>query len=235
MTTLLVLTSAVRGMCGDPDTTEMPDATIQGVLAEGALDWMNRRKPGKSIDFGSLVTVADQQDYDVKPSNAYIVTDVWWMQSDFEWFSPSMRFLPDSQDVNFQLAGFSVIDNPALVEAMYKNIETNRQYFQGRGVETEEGKIQLMPTPGSAGDIVPFAYTYPLWAGPTNVPDRWLEGYKAKAAELVLRRLFIKRGRVRSTRTGSGGGGENEQAMADYYLEQAESKVPVPLAVFGRG
>jgi len=238
MATLATLRDRIRGMCGDPDDTEMPDATIEGILAAQALDWLNKRRPGKNI--GSFSTVEDQQDYSVRTAlvaagyTVYRIVEVWWLDSDFEWFSPSMRYLPHEQDLNFQLAGISVLENPAIVEAFHRQLENYKVNFKGTGEETENGQVRLMPAPGNSGDAVYFEYSYPRWAGPANVPDQWIQGYQCKATELVLRRLAVKRGRVRSTRHGTGGGGENEKAEAERNLEEAESEIPIAGAFFAR-
>lgn len=231
--TLNSLINDVRIMVGSPDDTELPNSVIRSVLNERVLSWINRRRPGKKID--SFVTVADQQDYDEKPSDAYRVIDVWWMDADFEFFSPSMKYIPSDQDISLQMTGFNVLDNPALVEAFYKKINAYKNNFQGEGMETDEGLIRLIPYPSNAGDNVYFQYTYPLWSQIIDVADAFIEGVRYEGAAQVLEILAIKRGRVRSGRTFTGGGGANEMAMAKEFRAKANREVPVASAVFARG
>ena len=225
--------TAVRRMAGSPDTTEVPDATIQSILEDEGLPWLNRRKPG--VGQGSFTTVADQQDYDEKPSNAFVVTEVFWLQEDAEFFSPSMRYRPDDRDVGFRMAGFSSFDDPALVVAFNKNLETFRSHFSGTGKETPEGQIRLIPTPGTNGETVYYYYTYPRWSALANVPDRYVQGLEYKAAQLLLESLAIRRGRIRGGRNFTGGGGEREDQAAEKYKKKANALVPQAGAVFGWG
>ena len=224
MATLATLRGLVRRMAGRPDIVEYPNDDIDEILQNDALEWLNKRRPGRRIR--SFTTVADQQDYDAKPSDAYLVTDVWWMESDFQFFSPSMKYVASDHDINYRLAGFSVLEESAIVEAFHKQLETYKGNFKGEGYEYDDGKIRLEPVPGTTGETVYFECTYPLWSGPTVVPARCLPAYKAKAAEQVLRELAIKRGRVRSTRSGSGGGGENEAKEADRLKKKANAELP---------
>ena len=227
------LTGYVRRMIGSPDTTELPDATIQGFLTVDVLDWINRRRPGRAIT--SFETVTDQQDYDEKPANAYKVVSVWWLSSDLEYFSPSMRYEAGSMDVNSNLAGFSLLDNPALVESFYKKISAYQGAFGGEGYETEEGQIRLAPYPGADGDTVYFEYTYPRWSDILNVGAEHLVGCKYKAAALCLEWLMIRRGFIRSGKNFTSGGGANERDLALSYLERAESEIPLLTSMFYRG
>ena len=207
MATLQAIIDEVREMVGDPDTTELPDSKISNILSNRTLDWINKRRSGSTI--GSFTTVASQQTYDSKPANAYKVTRVWWQEASFEFFSPSMRFVPGEQDLNVVMSGFSVIENPALVTAFLKEIESYRYNFKGRGQEDDNGQIFIAPMPGNTGDTVYFEYDYPRWASIITVADEYLQGIKYFAAAQVLQYLFIKRGRVRGVRSGSFGGGEN--------------------------
>lgn len=232
MPSLATLISQVREMCGGPDTTEISDTVISNALTVHGLDWLNARRPGEALS--SLTTVEDQQDYNSKPSNAFRVNRVWWMDSDFEWFSPSMKYLPGESDLNFQLAGFSVLNNPALVESFYKAMEAYKGNFKGTGYETEEGKIRLEPVPGEDGDTVYFQYTYPRWSSCADVVAEYVAGLRFKAAEQVLRTMSLKRGMIRSGKNFTGGGGENENRTADLYFERAEAEVPVSYAIIDR-
>lgn len=233
MTTLSDMRDEVRELCADPDTTEISDAKIESILTKRVLKWINRRKPGKAIT--NLTTVKDQQDYDVKPSNAYRITEVWWMEADFEFFSPSLRYVPNDHDVNFQMAGFSVIDNPSLVTLFYKQVAQYRHSFKGTGEETESGLLRLEPFPAGSGDLVYFEYSYPRFAAIPNITDEFTEGCTYKGAQLVLQKLAIKRGRVTGGRNFRGGGGKNELEMAKEYGDEADSEVPGVLSVFSVG
>lgn len=233
MATLTQMTTAVRRMAGSPDDTEVPDAVIQSILEDEGLPWLNRRKPG--VGKGSFTTVADQQDYDEKPSNAYVVTEVFWLEEDVEFFSPTMKYRADERDVGFRMAGFSSFDDPALVVAFNKNLETYRQHFKGEGYETPEGLIRLAPVPGTGGETVYYLYTYPRWSAPADVTDRYVQGLEYKAAQLLLESLAIRRGRIRGGRNFSGGGGERESEAAEKCRKKAEALAPLAGAVFGRG
>ena len=224
MATLASLRTEVRRMCGKPDDTEYPNDDVDAVLSGTALEWLNRRRPGRRIR--SFTTTANVQDYDVKPADAYLVTEVWWMQSDFQFFSPSMKYVASDQDINYRLAGFSVMEEMAIVEAFNKQLEAYKGNFAGEGDEYDNGQIRLSPVPGTTGETVYFECTYPLWSGPTNVPERCLRAYKAKSAEQILRELSIKRGRIRSGSRFSGGGGENEGKEANRLEKVANAELP---------
>lgn len=223
----------VRLLVGEPDTTEMPYGTVRSIIERRALTWLNRRRPGTAITY--FETVDDQQDYDEKPAAAYRVTNVWWLDVDFEVFSPQMRYVPSGQDVQFQTAGFNVMDNPSLIEDFYKKVSAYHNNFSGSGFETEAGLIRLEPVPGSSGDRVYFEYTYPRFSAVDEVPEEFMEGLRYYAASLVLDYLFVKRGMIRSGRAFSGGGGENERELAEDFRARAESEVPRAMAVFSRG
>jgi hypothetical protein len=100
--------------------------------------------------------------------------------------------------------------------------------------ETEEGKVRLAPTPGNTGDTVYIEYTYPRWTAATitSISEEYLEGLRYHAASLVLSYLYIKRGRVRSGRTFTGGGGTNERELSKDYLAEAEREIPKASAIF---
>jgi len=232
-TTVNDLENDVRVLIASPDETEVPKSVIRNILTERALSWINRRRPGRYIT--SFTTVADTQDYDEKPAGSYRVSKVWWMDADFEFFSPSMRFMPSEQDFNVQMSGFSILDNPALATAFYKKVAAYKNTFKGSGKETDEGKIRLEPVPGATGDNVYFEYTAPRWTKVVDVPEVFLEGVRYIAASMVLDIMFIKRGFVRSGRTFTGGGGANERTMAQDFLAKAEQEVPKPSAFFVRG
>ena len=127
---LVVATEAakVRRRCGSPDTTELPEADLQAFFTADALDWMNRKRPDRTIT--SFPTVASQQDYDVKPSGAYRIVRVWWLEAAWLTFSPDMRIIPDELDIDDQLAGLSVFDNPALITAFYKKVDHYRDFYR---------------------------------------------------------------------------------------------------------
>ena len=233
MATLSDMRDEVRRRIGSPDTTEVPNSDIEAVIQIEALDWLNRRLPGRKIS--SFTTVKDQQDYDEKPANAYLVTAVWWMESDFQFFSPSMKYVAQDQDINEKLAGFDIYKDTALVEAFYKQLETYKHNFKGEGFETDEGKIRLEPVPSSGGDTVYFEYSYPRWSDPTGVPDRLVPGLKKKAAAIILDYLAVRRGRVRGGRNFTGGGGEREANLAGRFHAEADGEVPALTVAIGRG
>ena len=224
MSLVLVTEKAtVRGMIGSPDTTELPDATLENFLTVNALAWINDKRPAKAIT--SFETIADQQDYDEKPAVALKVTKVWWLDSSWLKFSPTMEVVPGSMSLTAQFTGMSTIDNPEMVAMFYKKINYYQQFFQGYGKETEEGKIRLIPAPGNAGDAVFFEYSYPLTAI-INVQNQYVDGVRNIAASFALKHLAIKRGVIRSGRGWSGGGGAMEMAMAKDYENKAEAQVP---------
>jgi len=163
------------------------------------------------------------------------VTEVFWMGGGYDLFSPSMRFLPSSMDVDDRIAGFSAVDNPALVQVVYKHVEQYKRNFAGQGWETENGLIRLEPRPGETGDYVYFFYTHPRWAVVTTVPAEYVEGLKKMAAVRCLDFLFIKRGTVRAGKQFVGGGGANEDVVRKRYLEEAESAIPAVANPFHHG
>lgn len=233
MATLEQVKAAVRMLAGDPDSTTLVNTALERFITEQALEWLNKRRPGKALS--SFTTVYGQQDYAVKPSNAYRITDVFWMSGGYDVFSPSLRFLPSSMDMDKSMSGFNTVDNPALVETFYKHVEQYKQNFKGNGWETEQGKIRLEPYPGEDGDTVYFFYTYPIYTTVASVPDHMIEGLKNKAAALVCEYLAIKRGRVRGGRNFSGGGGERETEAAERMHARADEIVPALYNPFGRG
>lgn len=220
---------AVRRLCGNPDTTEVTNDDIESFLTGESLTWLNTRRPGKALTH--FETVDAQQEYDVKPANAYFVTDVFWKSAGLDVFSPSLRFTPDSLDMNSSLAGFNIVTNPMVVEAAFKNYMQYEENFSGRGYETEEGKIRLEPIPSSSGDDVYFFYDYPRWTVVTTIPAEYIEALKHDSASRVLEMMSIKRGLIRSGRDFSGGGGANEMKFADKYRERADALIPDNTAV----
>lgn len=228
------LESQIRNKVGGPDTTELTALALTQFLTIEALDWINRRRPGEAIS--SFTTVNAQQDYDEKPANAYRVTEVYWMGGGYDLFSPSVKFLPSSMDLDERVAGFSVIDNPALVEGVLKSIEQYKDNFKGSGWETEHGKIRLEPRPGEDGETVYFVYTYPLWSAVTAVPNNFVEGLRCKAAALCAEYLAARRSQVVSGRDYSGDGGSMMEKMAERLNMQADECVPPRTAsLFARG
>lgn len=224
MATLSDIKARARRKAGSPTTVEYSDADLESVVTNDALDWINQRRPARAI--GSFETVAEQQEYDEKPASAYQVERVFWMSSGYDVFSPEYQFLPSSLQIDDRMAGFSTVDNPALMEAYWKNISQYIRNFKGEGEETEEGKIRLVPVPGTTGDLVYFAYTYPRWSDVANVPLEYVEGLICKAAAVVLEELSVKRGVVRGSRIFTGGGGANEESTAARRLADAEAAVP---------
>ncbi len=237
MATLSAMTANVRDLCGSPGITEIPDAIIQRHISTFALRWINKRRPAKILT--SFETVADQQDYDVIPSVAYLVTDVYWMSGAFEVFAPALwRFAPEAEEFDGRLAGYSVIDNPALVEAALKLLNEFTMNFQGEGWMTENRTIRLAPRPGSTGDTVYYFYTAARWTDITSatLATEYQDALEFWAAHSVLRGpMAIKRGFVRGGREFTGGGGANEKELADKYLLDAEALVPVASFVLSRG
>ena len=214
----------VRRLCGDPDIEEIADASIDAMYTEDALDWLNRRRSAYGL--GSFETVNNQQDYDEKPANAYRVTKVWWQDTGWDTFSPDLRYPPDTLEYQNWLAGWQAIDNPAIVTVFYKKLSEYNYTFTGAGEETHEGKIRLMPVPGSNGYSVWFEYSYPLLSAITDCPAVYVEGIRYYVAQMVMSYLMVKRGVTRSGRNFSGGGGERENIMMLQYMERAEGYIP---------
>ena len=233
MATLSDLTTQVRRLIGNPSTTEFSDADLQGLLTIEALAWLNRRRPGKTLS--SFTTVNEQQDYDEKPAAAYRVTEVFWMGGGYDLFSPSMRYLPSSMDVDDRIAGFNAVENPALIQVLYKHIEQYKRNFAGKGWETENGLIRLEPRPGETGDYVYYFYTHAQFAAVTDVGAEFVEGLKKMAAVMCLDYLFIKRGVVRSGKQFVGGGGANEDIVRKQYFDEAGSAIPALVNPFYHG
>lgn len=230
---LATIRDRVRRLCGGPDTTEFTNADIEGFITGDTLDWYNRRRPGKAIS--SLTTVALQQIYDSKPSNAYYVTDVWWHSGDYIPLTPNTRYLPESFDFNEQLGGYNVVNDPAMVEEVFRKIESYKNTFNGSGWEAEDGKIWLQPRPDTAGTTVYFMYTYPLYSAITGIDDKWSDCICNMAASHCLNYLAIKRGMIRSGKNFTGGGGANELTIAEKYRVKAESLLPIFVNPFSRG
>jgi len=223
---LVVATEAakVRRRVGSPDTTELPEADLQAFFTVDALDWLNRRRPNKTIT--SLTTVNGQQDYDVKPSGAYRIIDVWWLEASWLTFSPSMKVVPGALDIDDQLVDFSTIDNPALVEAFYKKVSHYRDFFKGKGEETADGKVRLIPNPTNSDDTVYFCYTSARWSAVTSVSDEYVEAVRFHAMGCAAEYLSTKRGVITGGRNWSGGAGRNEAELAKKFFTQADALVP---------
>jgi hypothetical protein len=223
----------VRRMCGKPDVQEITDDDIEAIFYHEGLDWLNNRRPAKGITFFS--TVANQQDYNVKPANALRVTNVWWLDSGWDVFSPDMRILPSAMQMDAKFAGVSILDNPAMVIEFYKKISEYHHNFRGSGFETDEGKIRLEPYPGSNGDKVYFEYTYKRWDHVVNISEEFHRGLRYYVASLVMDYLGIKRGMITGGKNWSGGGGSNEKDLAARYLIEAEGEVPFISPIIFRG
>lgn len=219
----------VRRLCGDPDTTELPEATVQALLTEDAFDWINERKPKVSLT--SLATVSGQQEYDSKPSNAYRIIDVWWMDATWLTFSPSMRVIIGAMDIDDQLAGISVIHNPSLVSQWFKKIANYDDFFKGAGYETEEGLIRLDPVPTSSGDPVYFAYSYPRYSVITAAENNHVQAIRYYVAHRAMQYLSEKRSIIRSGTGWSGGGGDREETLEEKFLDKANGLVPESPAI----
>ena len=223
---LVVATEAakVRRMCGSPDTTDISDTNLQAFFTEDALDWMNDRRPKTAIR--SFNTVQNQQVYDVKPASARRIVNVWWLDAGWNIFSPTMKTLPDALNLDQQLTGFSVLDNPALVTEFYKKVVEYERNFKGVGEETDNGKIRLLPAPTTTGDPVYFSYSFDRWSSITNIPREYVEAVRYFVAGMVMQYFFIKRGQITSGRNWSGGGGRNEEVMANSFMLRAHALVP---------
>ena len=215
---------AVRDMLGDPDTTELPTANMTRFFTTDALRWINLRRPAVAIS--SFTTVADQQDYDSKPANAYRIREVFWLDSTAGVPSTSIESYMQTQDFSIDMGGLSIFDNPAIVTAFYQKITQYEDYFKGEGKETEEGKIGLYPAPTVAGDTVYFTYEYPRWALVTAVSSEYVEAVRNIAAASAARFLAIRRGKITSGRNWSGGGGNLENEMRKEFLSEAERLAP---------
>lgn len=219
----------VRRKCGGPDTTELPADDLNAFFTDDALEWINRRRPGVAIT--SFTTVAGTAEYDEKPANAYHVDQVWWRDVTWQVFSATMEVVPGQLDVDTQMAGISIIDNPSIVKDWYAKIRYYEDFFTGYGEETEEGEIRLVPEPTASGDSVYFSYTYPRWDVVTSVPDQYVEAVRHFATHCALEYLAMKRGVVRGAPGIRGGGGDREEKKAREYLERAEGLVPIAPAI----
>ncbi|RLC99250.1 MAG: hypothetical protein DRI65_17430 [Chloroflexota bacterium] len=214
----------VRDMLGDPDITELPEANLGRFFTEGALRWINQRRPGVALT--SFTSVANQQDYDSKPATAYRIKDVFWMSVDIPLYTPTVAVALDRGYQSQDLGGISTFDNPAIVEAFYQKIAYYNNSFKGTGEETAEGKIRLMPAPTTGGDTVYFTYTYPRWSDVTNTPAEFVDAVRNIAAAAAARFLAIKRGKITSGRNWSGGAGILENEMRKEFLEAADALAP---------
>lgn len=220
--------SDVRRMAGKPDTTELSETDLIAFV-EDALAWVNRRAPGSAVTYVS--SVVGQQDYDM-PETAYDVTDVFWNTSHVSVFSGFDE--PMVAEALERMRGYDVVENPALVEALLQAFERFRQNFDGQW-KREGHKIRIFPCPDAAGERIYMLYTYPLYESDADLPASYLEPLKYYSAYLVLEHLAIRRGVIRSGRDFSGGGGVNEKERAKACREEAESMLPQPLMVIGRG
>lgn len=225
--TMIVATEAakVRRACGSPGTTQLPEVDLQAFISEDALDWLNDRRPGECIT--SFDTVADQQDYDVKPAGALRIKRTWWLDASWVTLASDLRMIPAALDMNDSLAGLSVVDNPSLVAAFYKKMSAYNESFQGAAKETSEGLVRLLPAPSIAGDKVYFHYTFAR-ATITVTADKYVPAVRYYATHLALDYLAQKRGVVTSGRNWSGGGGRIERDRSAEFLEKAEALTPVP-------
>lgn len=220
-------------MCGYPDQQEISDAQIDAIFTVEALRWINDRRPAIGLSY--FTTVANQQDYNVKPVNAYDITDVWWQQQGADVFSPILTYLPDSSSQINAFAGFNVLDNPAIVTEFYKKLSEYDFTFRGSGWETPEGKIRLEPVPAGNGDVVYFEYSYPRWSAITSVPDQFREGVRYYVASCMLQVLTIRRGAILSGKNFTGGGGNREKEFYEIMLQKAEALVPYLTTPLYRG
>jgi len=225
--------SLVQRMCGKPDSVEVSSSDIDGIFTFEAQRWLNYRRPAVAITYFS--TVANQQDYTKKPANAYHIGNVWWLTQDVEVFSPSMSYSPDSMETINAFGGFSVLNNPSIVVEFYKRISEYHHAFAGSGKETEEGKIRLIPVPGSDNDKVYFEYSYPRWNTITATPVEFIDGVRFYVASEVMRILALRRGQVTGGKNYSGGGGQNELKFMEQFLKEAEARVPMINQPFFRG
>jgi hypothetical protein len=232
MATLDQFKTAVRRKSGSPDIGELLNSDLEDIITEDVLAWINKRRPNKKL--GQLTTVESQQDYtpSVGDDVLYEVTDVFWMSDGYDLFSPSLKFFPSTMDMDDRIAGYSVVDNPALVHIVYKAMEQYKNNFKGTGYFTEGRKIRLEPYPTEDGNTVYYFYTCQHWSSIVDVDDVFVDACKDIGAALVLEYLAIKRGIVRSAREFSGGGGEREIEAAKKFREKAEGLVPVAAAVF---
>lgn len=225
--TMVVTTEAtkVRRACGSPGTTQLPEADLEAMISEDALDWLNDRRPGESIS--SFTTVADQQEYDVKPSGALRIKKAWWLDANWVVVSADLRMVSNAVDMDDQMAGLSVIDNPSLVVIFYKKITSYSDSFRGTAEETSEGSVRLMPAPGRAGDTVFFHYTFARSTIAVTA-DQYVPAVRYYATHLALDYLATKRAVVTSGKNWAGGGGRVERDRSAEFLEKAEALAPTP-------
>lgn len=223
----------VKRLCGYPDTQEITDNQIDAIFSAEALDWLNDRRPKVGLTY--LTTVANQQDYDVKPANALRVTEVWWQSQGADVFSPDLSYIPSSMEMTNAFAGFNVFDNPAIATEFYKKMSEYDHSFAGKGWETEEEKIRLEPVPANTGDKVYFEYSYPRLSAITACPNHYKLGVRLYVAACVMQVLAIRRGNVTGGKEFSSGGGEKELEFHKKFLADAEAQVPYLDRAFYRG
>lgn len=214
----------VQRLCGYPDQQEISSSQIDAIFHNEALDWLNNRRPAVGLTY--FTTVADQQDYDVKPASALRIVEVWWQSQGADVFSPDLSYLPSSMEMSNAFAGFNIFDNPAIATEFYKKMSEYDHTFGASGWETPEGKIRLEPVPGSAGDKVYFEYTYPRWNHITSTPAEYVEAVRLYVASCVMQVLAIRRGNVTGGKDYSSGGGQNEIKYQEKFLADAEALVP---------
>jgi hypothetical protein len=214
----------VQRLCGYPDQQEISSSNIDAIFHNEALDWLNNRRPAVGLTY--FTTVADQQDYAVKPANALRIVDVWWQSQGADVFSPDLSYIPSSMEMTNAFAGFNIFDNPAIATEFYKKMSEYDHTFAASGFETLEGKIRLEPVPGSSGDKVYFEYSYPRWTHITQTPAEYVEAVRLYVASCVMQVLAIRRGIVTGGKDYSGGGGVNEIKYQEKFLADAEALVP---------
>ena len=223
----------VHRMCAYPDQQEISSSNIDAIFHNEALDWLNRRRPAAALTY--LTTVADQQDYAVKPINAYRITRVWWQSQGADVFSPDLSYIPSSMEMSNAFAGFNIFDNPSIAAEFYKRMSEYDYTFAGTGWETPEGKIRMEPVPSNSGDKVYFEYTYPRWNVITDTAAEYVEAIRNYVASCVMQVLAIKRGNVTGGKNFSTGAGAMEEKYQKEFLAAAEAQVPYLDQPFFRG
>jgi len=222
------LTQELRIRVGNPDDEELTDVELAYHLKR-ALSQVNRDDPARKI--GSFTTVAGQSSYDVVPSDAFRVIEVF--------YSPGLGgpgWVPEpalselyAYDASLEAigAGAKIFDNPAMVEIFYKKLSSFRQYFGGHGgppqrVPADDGTVWLTPTPCSACTVW-FIFTAPRFATLEDVQEYWEEYLLLYAEHLVLKGLANKRSEIVGGESAGGGswrsgGGRMQQDLAGEAL-----------------
>jgi hypothetical protein len=214
----------VQRLCGYPDQQEISSSNIDAIFHNEALDWLNNRRPAIGLSY--FTTVANQQDYVVKPANAYRIVEVWWQSQGADVFSPDLSYIPSSMEMTNAFAGFSIFDNPSIATEFYKKMSEYDHTFGASGWETPEEKIRLEPVPSATGDKVYFEYSYPKVAHITNTPQVYVEAVRLYVASCVMQVLAIRRGNVTGGKDYSSGGGQNEIKYQEKFLADAEALAP---------